>query len=241
MNVPRLVDSIAYIPHLDLGKEFDVEKMRAEFLNLSIDTLQPYRSSTPQIADMIAQNWHGASLFSPDGSVHGDLTENPKNYISQCKPTALAERCPYMVSIVDELGGQDAENYLGTRARIMMVKPKGKLTWHSHQFDGVEAFRPWITVVHIPIFSPFEFRYSVIPIGDFRLGDHANEKMKIYTENYPVGRATMFNCVHMHNVFNDSENAARISLMLYLDLNNPKTYDIVDRAVANYTGEWIDR
>jgi hypothetical protein len=237
MNVERLADTVGWIPHLDLGLEFDLNPLRGEFLALSQkpDIFQPYRSTIPAIADAIAASWHGASLFSPDGSLHGDLQENSKNFSGRCIPTPLATMCPAMTKVVEDLGGEH------NRARVMIVQPKGQLTWHSHIFDGVDDFRPNILVCHVPIFTPPKFRYSVIPIRDFRLGDHENNPMKVYTEKYVDGRATVFNSLHMHCVFNDSDIHARVSIMMYLDLLNPKTYEIVERAAANYTGEHIPR
>lgn len=234
MNVDRLSDSCGWIPHLDLSVEFDMQKLISEW-PIVAPMLRPYNSTIPAIADKIASSWSGVSLFSPDGSLHGDLTENAKNFSGACIPTPAASYLPYMRSVVETLGGEK------NRARLMVVQPKGQLTWHSHIFDGVDDFRPNIIVVHVPIFTPPEFRYSVIPIQDFRMGDHENKRMRVYTQTYPNGRATMFNSLHMHNVFNDSQTMARASIMMYLDLKNPKTYEIVDRAVANYTGEWIPR
>jgi hypothetical protein len=87
----------------------------------------------------------------------------------------------------------------------------------------------------VPILAPEKFRYSVINIKDYRLGDIENDGLKVYSENYPAGRATLFNCVHMHNVFNDDETP-RISLMLNLKLSQPKTFEIVKKAVEKYDG-----
>lgn len=123
----------------------------------------------------------------------------------------------------------------------MRVSPHSSLTWHSHQLDGVESFRPNIVVVHVPLWTPEKFRYSVIPLAEFRLKDHEQGPMKVYSQNYPVGRATVFNSVHYHNVFNDDEIRYRLSLMLYLDLENPKTFAIVDKAISEYSGPFIER
>lgn len=244
MNVERLVDEIMWIPHLDLGMEFDKNLLLRDFGNIvqgNPQMVQPYRTTTSQIATKIASAWQGVSLFSPDGTLHNDLTENSSDQGLICKQTQAGDAAPYMLDIINQLGGQDKELGIGTRARVMIVQPKSSLSWHSHQMDNVEKFRPHIVIVHIPIVTPPDFRYSVIPLADMRLLDHENKFMKIYTQNYEVGRATMFNCVHMHNVFNDSDSIPRISLMLYLDLRNPKTFAIVDKAVANYSGDYIAR
>lgn len=245
MNIDRLIGEITAIPHLDLGLRFDQLQMVQDYMHICKDpqVIQPYRTSTPRIATKIANAWQGVSLFSPDGSLHSDLTENPSDHAMSGLPTPIVDKAPYMVSILEELGGYDREKNVGTRARIMTVQPKSSLTWHSHQFDvegGVEKFRPWMIIVHIPFIVPSEFRYSVIPIQDFRLRDHENEKMRIYSQNYAPGHATLFNSIHYHNVFNDSEVVPRISLMVHLDLRNPITFKIVDEALAHYEGEYID-
>src|SRR4051812_32154301 len=99
MNVERLADEITYIPHLDLDLEFDAQKMLGEFGLIAKDpqAIQPYRTSTPQIAQKIAKAWQGVSLYSPDGSLHADLTENPSDHALTCKPSPAVDAAPYIV------------------------------------------------------------------------------------------------------------------------------------------------
>lgn len=240
MNLERLCHSVNHIPHLKLPIEFNAQQLQSEFVKIPPQYFQPYRSSVPVMASYVASIWHGVSLFSTDGSTHGDLTENPKQtFEGPCKPTAVADICPYMASVAQDLGGQDIQNNAGTRCRLMLVQPRGQLTWHSHQFDGVENFKPWMIVCHVPIFAPKDFRYSVISIKEFRMGDHERTPMTVHTANYPAGEAWIFNSFHMHNIFSDTDREIRASLMFSLNLKNPKTYELVDRAVSEYKGPFV--
>jgi hypothetical protein len=127
------------------------------------------------------------------------------------------------------------------RTRVMVVKAGWRLNWHSHFFDGhgidVEK-QKYEVVVHVPIVAPHGFKYSVMSIQSFRLTDFSHEPLNIYESNYPPGQAWMFNSYHMHNVFNPTEHD-RVSIMMYLDLRNVKTFNIVSNAVYKYKGHMI--
>ena len=78
----------------------------------------------------------------------------------------------------------------------------------------------------------------MIPIEEYRLVDFETIKPKTYSMRYPEGEAWVFNSHHMHNIFNYDDHD-RVSLMIYLYIDNEKTRNIILDAVRSYSGELI--
>jgi Aspartyl/Asparaginyl beta-hydroxylase len=231
-----LVAVLDRIPHLDLQQAFDAGHLQAELAALPPEMFQPYRTVHTRYADLLAESWQGASLASPDASLHGDLTEylyEPRVY----QWTPLAVLCPYMTEVVRSLGGE------AQRVRLMRIQPGGHLAWHRHGVEGAidgEGLkeRPnWSEViVHVPIRTNPHFSYEVIPLASYQTADYLTERPRIHRKSYPEGDAWAFNGVNVHNVFNRSATEARYALMMDLDIRCKRTYDIVSAAVDSYDG-----
>lgn len=239
----KLAAQLDKIPHLKLGPEFFVPLLQAELAAIDPALFVPYRSKSHNTAH-IAKSWHGLSLISPGGTVHGDLTEEPYASRTDCAWTPIAEASPYIKHVISELGGE------GQRARFMCMRAGGSLTWHRHgteisieQGNIMGQLRPnWYEViVHVPVRSNPEYSYEVIAAHEYELGDFAAGGMKIHQENYPEGEAWAFNGTHYHNVFNRSATEDRYSIMLTADIRMKKTFDIVSKAVEAYDGPVIER
>jgi hypothetical protein len=239
----ELAAKLDQIPHLYLGRDFDVARLQAGLDSIDPALFVPYRSKSRH-TKRIAKSWHGLSLISPGGSVHGDLTEEPYANRTDCEWTPIANSCPYIKQVITELGGE------GQRARFMCMKAAGSLTWHRHGTeisieDGniMGQLRPnWYElIVHVPVRSNPEYSYEVIPAHAYELDDFAAGKLEIFQKNYPQGEAWAFNGTHFHNVFNRSETDDRYSIMLTMDIRMKKTFDIVSKAVASYDGPLIVR
>jgi hypothetical protein len=227
-----VADACARIPHLDLMTPFDVTPLYREYDRLDEGTWRPYQTKFAPLAGLLAANWHGASLVGPNGDTYADLTEKIQNNNEEYSITELGKLCPNMMKVIDHMGGE------ASRCRVMVVKAGGRLNWHSHVYDGMPSTDPnkkYEIVVHVPIVSPHGFKYSVISVEDYRTKDLERENIRIYNANYPPGAAWMFNSVHMHNVFNHSPHD-RVSIMMYLNLKNIKTFNIVSQAVYQYKG-----
>jgi Aspartyl/Asparaginyl beta-hydroxylase len=235
-DVDQLIQDTTQIPHLDLGLDFDVNMLLKEYQELEKrNYFKPYESkvSFDIVKKIIKESWHGLSLLSGDGELHSDLNEDSDFYNKKRIRTIAAELSPYMMSVVNTIGSENQ------RIRVMKILPGGHLTWHSHYLDNFIQLPvlEYITV-HVPIIAPKKFKYSVISLKDFRLGDIERDGIKVYSENYKAGRAHMFNCFHYHNVFNH-DTEARVSLMLYLNLYEENTFEIVKKAVSTYEGPRI--
>jgi Aspartyl/Asparaginyl beta-hydroxylase len=232
----ELAAKLDQIPHLHLGRTFDVARLQAELDAIDPALFVPYRSVS-KYQQFIADNWQGLSMVAPYGSVHGDLTEEFNRPRTDSTWTPVAEQCPYMKEVITELGGE------GQRVRFMRVKPEGRLTWHRHGNEtSIEngkvlgGLRPnWFElIVHVPIRTNPDFSYEVIEVPSYQLVDFMTEPLAIHRKNYPAGEAWGFNSVHVHNVFNRSKTEPRYALMLSLDIRMRKTFDIVTKAVERY-------
>lgn len=236
----ELARNLDRIPHLDLAKPFDLTRLQGELDSIDPALFVPYKSVSKRHRDMVAKSWQGVSLISPEGTLHGDLSEeywgNPPTFAW----TSLADQVPYMKEVVCELGG------LGQRARLMRVQPGGRLAWHRHggevSTDGENgahngaALRPnWYElIVHVPVRTNPDFSYEVAEVVSYQVVDFLTEQPAVHRKNYPAGEAWAFNSTHVHNVFNRSTTEARYALMLNLDIRMRKTFDIVSKAVDRY-------
>jgi hypothetical protein len=230
MNTKNLLQELYAIPHLDLGLQFDAGRLLQEYKALG-DVMQPYKSKYAPVDEVYKRSWHGVSLYSPDGSLHNDLSEGETAV--RCKKTELADRCPYMMEIISNMYAEDC------RSRIMQILPNGQLAWHSHVFDNNQPL--YSLTVHVPIVMPETFRYSVINIEDYRFGDIDKTPLKVYNSKYAVGHAMLFNSMHVHNVFNDDPSLTRTSLMIYLDLRLPKVRDLIEYAVWRHNDLGLEK
>lgn len=236
VDLSRQLDQI---PHLDLGKKFDTDLLQAELDSIDQALFVPYRSKSKRHREMVARNWQGVSLISPDQSLHDDLTEEFYGSPPTFGWTSLADQLPYMKEVICDLGG------LGQRVRLMRVQPGGQLTWHRHgneaSMDGDRGangphLRPnWHElIVHVPVKTNPEFSYEVMEVGSYQTVDFLTEQPAVHRQNYPAGEAWGFNSTHVHNVFNRSKTEARYALMLSLDIRMRKTFEIVSKAVDRY-------
>lgn len=229
-----LLKKLNHIPHLNLNKSFNLELLKSEYNNIDKSMFHAYDSASrsDRLRNTVNTSWWGCSLTSSTGMTDGDLTENPRS--SRYYLTEASKLCPYMMSVVNELSDENTSS-----ARIMLVKPGGQLTWHTHQIHDVNtAFSFGEMTIHIPIICPPKFKYSVIPIEEYRLVDFETIKPKTYSMRYPEGEAWVFNSHHMHNIFNYDDHD-RVSLMIYLYIDNEKTRNIILDAVRSYSGELI--
>ena len=234
------------IPHLYLGKNYDLGRLQAELDTIDPALFVPYRTKSRYVEKM-ARDWHGVSFCSPGGTLHDDLSEEYYAPKTNFEYTSLTKQCPYIQEMIEDLGGAYR------RARLMRVNPGGSLTWHKHscessiegQWRGGELRVNWYEVIaHVPLRTNPQFSYEVIETASYQTVDFLTEPLRIHRKNYPAGEAWAFNGVHVHNVFNRSKDEPRYTMMLQLDLRTRKTFEImsaaVERYMANEEGPLID-
>jgi hypothetical protein len=217
-----MFEKLLRIPHLDLGFQFDVEKLLHE-VN-SIDSFKSYKSTYAASRELYEKNWSGASLVSIDGSVFGDMEELKVYPTTPPKRTELADHCPYTMSVLEQL--QCSKE----RSRIMRIAPHGQLDWHSHVLHHKQNIKR--LVVQVPIYVPKGFTYSVIHARDMAPLKKGH-KVKTYDMEYIPGRAYIFNSYHPHNVFNPTDEY-RLTLMSYMSYD--KVENMIEEAVESYDG-----
>jgi len=224
-----MLDKVLQIPHLDLGFQFDVERMLADVEQ--IDEYYAYQTIYHSAQEKYAKVWSGAGLTSMDGTVDHGMTEGSSiGFVvgeSTFKRTPLADKCPYLMEVLETL------NCTEDRSRVMRIAPKGSLTWHSHVIHNNQDKQR--LVVQIPIVVPKGFKYSVVHIKDYSKIARGHDA-KTYDMTYTPGRAYLFNCFHPHNVFNPSEEY-RITLMTYMDYYRNR--DIIESALDKYEGPYL--
>ena len=144
---------------------------------------------------------------------------------SAAKETELKSVCPQFYQTIKDLGGE------GCRARIMRISPHESLVWHSHVQEHGQP--KWSLTVQVPIIVPEKFEYCVVDKDEFRWYKRFHKPnwfKSVKRKRLEVGNAYVFNSYHYHNVYNYSDEY-RVTLMLYLDLREPKTLELVKRSI----------
>lgn len=223
---------IRCIPHLDTGIRFDAEKLRAEWNALPSTMIRPYDSKSKQreMAEIVNTMWHGASFTSTNGETFGNMNETtlePKQTVK----TPLCDMLPYMTECIFSLG----KGTLSNVNRLMVMKPGGHLTWHSHWFDYDKMSTSGRIVLQIPIIMPPKFEYEVINIREWKFGDHGRGFPKIHTATYPEGHLYHFDSYNVHNVHN-RDTYDRVTIMMYVDMTDDYIAQMLDQAERNYDG-----
>ena len=232
-TVTELALEVASIPHLDLGLEFDLERMREEVSR--IDRYDPYHTRHLRSREHYARHWSGVSLVGTKGDPYQDLSELTPDSLRDFHPTAIADLCPYLYSIVLALGKGNR------RARVMRIGPDGSLFWHSHCLNHGQSI--YQLTVHVPIIVPDGFEWSVMQVEDYRRFTNQDPASRLdmadnlaHRACYEPARATVFNSFHFHNVHNPDPAIARVSMMIYISLHDKLSRDIVEKAVDRYQG-----
>ena len=73
----EILDKLKSIPHLRLGKSFNLSKILQEYESIPDEDFHAYESRAyiDDIREIIEKNWKGCSLLSSNGQTYGDLTE----------------------------------------------------------------------------------------------------------------------------------------------------------------------
>jgi hypothetical protein len=234
MTLEEFTEDVISVPHRDLGLRFDVDKMKEEIELIS--RFDQYQTLAERPRAYYAKHWSGASLVGTDGDAYSDFTELLPGNARIFEKTPIAEQCPYLYSVVEQVGGGKL------RARVMRIGPEGSLYWHSHCLQHGQPKR--MLTIHVPIIVPDAFEWSVVQVDDYMASHDQSPNMsklseldnKVYRQRYEPGAAVAFNSYHYHNVHNPNPSVFRVSLMIYIGLNNPVAHEIVEAAMEAYDG-----
>ena len=216
-------DIVLKTPFIELDVEVDIEKLLQEYSAIEKKySFKRYKTNTWAVRRKYAKSWSGICLISSDGGLYSDMYEG---HNSTALATELKDYCPYMYQLIEKLGGADH------RARIMRISPKESLVWHSHVHEHGQP--DWMLTVQVPIIVPKQFEYCVVDKDEFKWYKRFHRPSwfnNIYRKRLEPGKAYVFNSYHYHNVYNYSKEY-RVTLMLYLDLRNPKVYNLVEKSL----------
>ena len=224
-----LQNKLRTIPHLPFPIFFDHEKIKKEIENI------PYQPKTyvSGLRNGISmdlfkeENWYSYSLYSISGNVYSD-PEEP--WTGDFKQTELIKYCPFTYETLHSVGGGKL------LSRIEKILPGQSAGWHSHVMEGFQSES--VLTMHLPIIIPKECKYSVISYMDYRGSDYLNP-IKVYESAYTEGQVWCLNSYHYHNAFNYSD-IPMVMIRFYIDISDQKNYEMVEKAVNEYTGEYIE-
>lgn len=235
-NINTLCKQLRNIPHLPLLFSYDAEKIQQEIKECPFPLIE-YRATMQDNHKHLENKWSNLSLYSYDRQIFCDPLEGAgpgelERIWGHFHKTGLSEYLPYTYEVIDSLGAGKA------LARIEEIGPKVTMGWHNHVF---ELFHPeTMMIIQTPITVPKRFKYSVISNKDYRGMDFGKHIPKVYESTYQPGIPVIFNAYHYHNVFNFDETETRLTIRFFADLRDEKVYDMVEEAVEQYNGEYID-
>ena len=223
----QLFNELKDIPFLELDIDIDLIKLIDNYNTIdNIYSFESYNTNFWQVRRKYRKAWSGISLVSSDGTLFKDMYEDGTEQY-QFKNTELESKVPYMYRLIESISGGEVK----TRCRIMRISPKKSLVWHSHVLEhGQEE---WKLTIQIPIIVPENFEYCVVNSDEFRWWKRFYRPSwfkRISRKKLEPGKAYYFNSYHYHNVYNYS-NEYRSTIMLYVDLRNPKVQDLIIRSL----------
>jgi len=154
------------VPFIQLPVAFDVQTLREEVLALGDAAWRPHPQG-------FAGN-DAVTLVTVGGDPESDA------FAGEMKPTPWLEQCPYIMQVMERIGGTWG------RSRLMRLSPQADVTPHV---DTNYYWREHIRV-HVPIITTPSVRFLC---GDAEI-------------NMAAGECWIFDTWRMHNVLNEDEN-----------------------------------
>lgn len=235
-NIKTLCERLRNIPHLPLTFSYNAKRIEQEIAECPFPLME-YHATMQDNHDHLKNKWNNLSLYSYNGEIFCDPLEGAgpgelERIWGKFQRTGLSEYLPYTYEVIDSLGAGKA------LARIEEIKPVATMGWHNHIF---ELFHPEThMIIQLPINIPTGFKYSVVSNKDYRGMDFGKSTPKVYESTYVPGIPVVFNSYHYHNVFNFDKEQSRLTIRFFADLRDDAVYDIIVRAVDEYSGEYIE-
>jgi hypothetical protein len=242
------VEKLKSIPHLKLPINFDVDPLVEEVTPILPNLIGyelPGEDRTEEERNRYRENWRGRGLidFEPDSS-KGMFDARP--YKNQPSPfeiertawgkpiyhhTELAEVLPFCMLVIDQLF------YEPGRCRITSMRSGGSLNWHSHSQFYTDNYKNHveydIAIVHIPLITNPNVDFGVTK---FHHSEHGTNPI---WQHYGVGECWLLNAWHEHTVKNEGDED-RVHLMMYGSLKDIRLRSLIDDAVEQYDGPYIE-
>ena len=236
-KIKTLVEKLNRIPHLPIPAfQYDAKRIEEEIRSCPFP-LMPYHATMQENHGHDKSSWNNLSLYSYNGEIFCDRLEGAgpgelERIWGKFQRTGLSEYLAYTYEVIDSLGAGKA------LARIEEILPGTFMGWHNHVF---ELFHPeTMMIIQAPITVPQGFKYSVISNKEYRGMDFGINTPKVYESTYEPGTPIVFNAFHYHNVFNFDKEGTRLTIRFFADLRDENVFKIIEQAVEQYDGEYID-
>lgn len=225
----NLLEEVLSTPFIKLDINIDGDDLLNEYKSIEEKySFESYNTKYWPVRKKYARSWSGICLISSDGGLYTDMHEGRT---SAAKETELKDSCPYFYQTIKNLNGE------GCRARIMRISPHESLVWHSHVQEHNQP--DWLLTIQVPIIVPEKFEYCVVHKDEFKWYKRfykPNWFKSVSRKRLEPNNAYVFNSYHYHNVYNYS-NEYRVTMMLYLDLRQPRVFELVKRSLKGLRNE----
>jgi hypothetical protein len=257
----NLTNYIPKVPVLDLIKEFELEKQNVSSFEYGINTDE--NPELIKIVDYLKKSWQGFGIvdITDKGNHMIDYLTDDNNHNRVKELGILTDSQGYGIYKPTDIGRRMAKtieyiysifNYVG-RVRLSILKSNSVIGYHNHEvkslIDRTKIKKPLIapnvnrSTIHIPLIENKMSNHCVTKghardyteSDRFTLKDNAIE----YQQHYAVGEVWLFNSVHYHKAENLG-NSDRIHILCYFDHMDMKIRPIIESAINDYKGPWID-
>lgn len=155
----------------------------------------------------------------------------------------MIETLKYIYSIFEHVG----------RVRLSVLKSNSIIGYHNHEVKSLVDRKR----IKKPLIAPLVNRSTIhIPLIDNELSSHLvtrghsknytnSDKFILekgameYKQSYRSGEVWLFNSVHYHKAENLG-NSDRIHILCYFDHMDKRIRPIIESAIENYIGPWIE-
>ncbi len=155
-----------HVPFIQLPISFDAQALRAEVLALGEDCWRPHPQGFP--------GNDAVTLVTVEGDPESD------GFAGQMRPTRWLEQCPYIMQVLERIGGTWG------RSRLMRLSGQAEVTPHV----DINYYWREHARVHVPIITT--------PAVRFQCGDAE--------VNMAEGECWLFDTWRMHRVLNEDDN-----------------------------------
>lgn len=236
-----LLEELKSIPHLPIPIEFDLDDLRNEAKQVAEwypHRLHPCRKLPAEYLSFHESSFRGQCLVDIQEDIIAGMSDSQKHLHDEpCAKfdensrlrffiTSLGKEMPKTISAL-----QLISPYLN-RTRIINTPPGGGIPWHSHHNGIYNSNYLRLCIVHIPLHTS--------PVNLHSVRDYRSKEADVYSENYQVGQAYIFNSWHDHEFWNRS-NQDRLTIISYFNFTDEALLRFLEPIVQSYAGPRIPK
>jgi len=269
MNDQEYQEAVARIPHLNLTKYLPTvpyRDMLREVMN-HFEKISPFEYGIdPNISQQaresvnyLKQAWQGFCII--DITKRGDhmidyFTEEvthekvlsmgvefDENGHAIYKPTDVGEEMPVTIKYIYDMIQTPG------KTRLSKLAAGKEIGWHCHAIKGKINKKHLArkganrATIHIPLICNSKSIHAVTKDPTKGQGVDADQLKFLgnreFFQHYGVGEVWLFNSIQYHKAENKGDQD-RYHVLIYFDHMDPKIRPIIEKAIQNYTGSYID-